>query len=74
MGSCVNPTCTSGGNGSFRCRATDQSGADVQLDCENGDCACFTNYQLTTEEPGDIADVGDARTFFFAYCQCDQLQ
>jgi hypothetical protein len=70
MGSCANPTCADDGSGSFRCRATDSSGTDVQLDCESGDCACFTDYQLTTEQPGDIADVGDARTFFFANCQC----
>ncbi len=69
-GTCVNPTCSAGGSGSFRCRATDGDGNDVQLDCESGDCACFTNGDLTTEQPGDIADVGDARSFFFANCEC----
>jgi hypothetical protein len=69
-GVCANPTCTAT-EGVCGCTANDTTGATVAMDCEGGVCTCTTGEDITTQFGDDgCASDADARTLYFANCQC----
>ena len=69
-GVCANPTCTVA-EGTCGCTANDTSGAAVAMDCQGGLCTCTTGEDITTQFGDDgCASDADARTLYFANCQC----
>ena len=68
-GVCENPTCTKT-NGAWTCLAKDSTNTPVEMDCQRGVCTCFTGDEGTTQVNDDIKTEADARTLYFANCQC----
>lgn len=67
---CANPTCTVA-DGTCGCTANDADGTTVAMDCQGGVCTCTTGDQITTQFGDDgCASDADARTLYFANCQC----
>jgi hypothetical protein len=67
---CANPTCTVA-DGACGCTANDADGTTVAMDCQDGVCTCTSGDQITTQFGDDgCASDADARTLYFANCQC----
>lgn len=68
-GSCANPKCF-GVGGIGGCKATDGTGANVTMGCQDGACACLAGGQTTATFAGDVNSASDAAQLFLANCDC----
>lgn len=66
---CTPPRCIAGG-GLCGCKATDATGAHVDLGCQDGQCVCLSDGNVTTQFAGTCDTQDDATALFLANCAC----